>query len=204
MAHQTTHRLVSHSEHEVFILEDLATSKMTRRPKAKKDVKGRWQRNGARAKAGLNRSILASSWSLFALLLTYKSHRAKKSVFKISAYQTSQECAVCAHIDPDNRKTRSEFRCVACGHRDHADRNAAMVIKKRGIHLILDSGTELSDRGVLRPGTGRGAASKTPRGKTSRRTRRRTVKNEDPGPKLASEAIPTDVSPKLASEATPL
>nr|NGX33646.1 hypothetical protein [Candidatus Anoxychlamydiales bacterium] len=38
--------------------------------------------------------------------------------------------------------------------------NAAKVIKKRAINLILDSGTELSKRGVLLD-KGRGAENKT-------------------------------------------
>ena len=53
-----------------------------------------------------------------------------------------------------------------CGYTAHADRNAAHVIKKRAINLILDSGTELSAKGVLVPpkpqvDTGRGERSKT-------------------------------------------
>ncbi|MBM4223053.1 MAG: hypothetical protein FJ161_04575, partial [Gammaproteobacteria bacterium] len=53
---------------------------------------------------------------------------------------------------------------------DHADKNAAKVIKKRAINLILDSGTELSAKGVLVPpkllaDRGRGDRSKTRLGK---------------------------------------
>jgi len=35
---------------------------MTRRPRAKRDEAGRFVKNGAAAKAGLNRSILGSGW----------------------------------------------------------------------------------------------------------------------------------------------
>ena len=40
--------------------------------------------------------------------------------------------------------------CKSCSHEDHADSNAAKVLKKRAIKLILDSGTELSEKGILR------------------------------------------------------
>ena len=39
--------------------------------------------------------------------------------------------------------------CVSCGHTNNASINAAKVIKQRAIQLILNSGTELSKRGVI-------------------------------------------------------
>jgi len=83
-----------------------------------------------------------------------------KSWFKVQAHHTSQECAACRHTHPDNRKSQSRFVCDSCGHTDNADRNAAEVIKKRAIRLFLDSGTELSKRGVLLD-KGCGAISKS-------------------------------------------
>ena len=45
---------------------------------------------------------------------------------------------------------------------DNADRNASLVIKKRAIKLLLDTGTVLSARGVLTlSDKGRGAKGKT-------------------------------------------
>ncbi|MBL4818542.1 MAG: transposase, partial [Deltaproteobacteria bacterium] len=83
-----------------------------------------------------------------------------KAFFKVSASFTSQECADCAHIHPNNRVSQAEFVCENCGHSDNADRNAALVIKKRAINLILDSGTELSSRGVLTPSGYRARSSR--------------------------------------------
>jgi putative transposase len=77
---------------------------------------------------------------------------------------TSQECAECERIHPDNRQSQARFVCVSCGYSDNADRNAALVIAKRAIKLITYSGTELSDRDVLYArdqGKGRGANSKS-------------------------------------------
>jgi putative transposase len=89
--------------------------------------------------------------------------RAGKLVIKVSAHHTSQECADCRHIHPDNRPSQAVFACQVCDHRDNADNNAAKIIKKRAIKLIRDSGTELSERGVLRrrTDTGQGAGNKT-------------------------------------------
>ena len=75
---------------------------------------------------------------------------------------TPQECSNCGYTHSDNRQSQSSFHCGCCGHIDNADRNASLVIKKRAIKLILDTGTVLSARGVLTlSDKGRGAKSKT-------------------------------------------
>ncbi len=101
------------------------------------------------------------------VIKAYKAYRAQKAVFKISAYQTSQECAACNHTHPNNRKTQSSFHCERCDHSDLADHNSAVVIQKRAIKLILHPGTGLSKRGVLLADTGRGAKHKTHGAKAS-------------------------------------
>ena len=67
-----------------------------------------------------------------------------------------------------------------CGNTDNADNNASLVIKKRAINLILDTGTVLSDDGVLRTksGNGRGGNRKTSRAKSSTSNVQRSVKKE--------------------------
>ncbi|HXW53647.1 MAG TPA: transposase [Myxococcota bacterium] len=147
-AHQTSHRLIK-SNHKVLVFEDLSTKNMTRRPKAKKDAQGKFLPNKAKAKAGLNRAILDKAWGLLFLFCKYKAEKYLKAAYKIPAQFTSQECADCGHIHPDNRVSQGVFRCTHCGHTDNADANAAKVIKKRAINLILDPGTGLSDGGVL-------------------------------------------------------
>ena len=135
--HQTSRSIVSKDNARIFVLEDLGTSRMTRKPKVKQDNHGKWLKNNARAKAGLNRSILDKSWHQFATFLTYKAARLGKVVYKVAPHHTSQECAHCHHIHPHNRKSQSRFQCRACGHTDNADENAAKVIKQRAIQLIL-------------------------------------------------------------------
>ena len=174
--HKTSRTLVDEKNIKVFILEDLKTSRMTKKPTPQPCKSGKgWKKNSRRAKAGLNRSILDKGWHQLEIFLEYKALDAGKVVFKVPAPYTSQECADCGHTHPDNRKNQEEFSCVSCGHSGNADENAAEVIKKRAINLILDSGTELSKRGVLL-GSGRGAVSKS------------------------SEAIATDANSKEASK----
>jgi putative transposase len=161
-AHQTSRRLVD-SPAAVFVFEDLRVRSMTRKPKAQQDASGRFLPNKAKAKAGLNRRILDVGWHQLAAFTGYKALAAGKVSFKIPAPGTSQECAACHHIDPDNRPSQAVFVCQRCGHTDHADRNASAVIKHRAIQSILDPGTGLSERGVLlRTDTGRGAVSQSP------------------------------------------
>ena len=151
--HQTTRALVDNSQ--VVVIEDLKLNKMTRRAKAKLDEHGRWIKNGAAAKSGLNKALLNVALGRFEVLLKYKMDKACKPLFKVSPNYTSQECASCGHIHPGNRKTQADFECLLCGHQDNADHNAAIVIRKRAINLILNSGTELvgTHKNVLKPRT---------------------------------------------------
>lgn len=136
-AHQTSSKLVK-SDAQVFVLEDLKIKNMTKRPEPKQDENGKYLPNGASAKAGLNRSILASSWGKIKTFTTYKGRRTGKLLITVSAYRSSQECSSCGHTHPKNRKSQSEFVCRKCGFAANADHNAALVIKKRGINLLVE------------------------------------------------------------------
>ena len=167
--HQTSHHMVNKTNKEVFIFENLKTKNMTRKPKAKQDEQGRWLKNKAKAKGGLNKAILSKGWYKLELYTGYKAYRANKVVFKVSPHHTSQECADCGHIQPENRKSQSLFLCCSCGYTENADLNAAKVIKKRAINLIKHSGTELSKTGVItNPDIGHGDISKTLEGKPTK------------------------------------
>lgn len=175
--HKTSRNIVEKKEAQIIIFENLKTKNMTKRPKAKKNELGKWVKNGARAKAGLNKAILDKGWHHLETYTKYKAHRAGKAFFKISAHYTSQECFACENIHPDNRRTQGLFVCERCGHTDNADHNAAMVIKKRAIKLFLNSGTELSERGVLLD-TGCGAVTKTRGTKVTRARSKETSKKK--------------------------
>jgi transposase len=80
----------------------------------RKNDQGKWLKNGAAAKSGLNCAILDKGWHQFERFLKYKAERAGKAIFKVSAYQTSQECAACSHTHPDNCISQSSFHCGIC------------------------------------------------------------------------------------------
>lgn len=169
-AHKASHQMVN-SDKSVLVFENLKTKNMS------KSAKGTIEQHGKQVaqKSGLNRSILAVGWHIIQLFTEYKAERAGKAVFYISPHHSSQECANCGHTHPDNRKNQANFQCVRCNHTDNADNNASTVIKKRAINLILDSGTELSDKGVLKPASdiGREFSNKTHSNTKCARTKKR-------------------------------
>jgi transposase len=111
---------------DVIRVEDLRVAQMTRRPKPKPDPAepGIFLPNRRRAKASLNRGILASGW---ALLVQRLEDKAAGRVEKVSPAYTSQTCSRCGHCAPGNRESQA-FRCQSCGHTDQADLNAAINI----------------------------------------------------------------------------
>ena len=138
--HQTSRRLVESNAH-VFAIEELSLKNMTRKPKPKQDQNGRYLPNQRAAKAGLNRELLSKGLAKTIDFLAYKAKRAGKCVIYVKAHHSSQECAKCGHIHPDNRKTQAVFLCLSCGHQDNADSNAAKVIAKRGVQYLLSKPT---------------------------------------------------------------
>lgn len=155
--HHTSKHLVDKTQYQVFVLEDLKVKNMSKSAAGTLEYPGR----NVKAKAGLNREILNIGWGQLEIFLKYKALRKGKIVYKINAKDTSCECADCGHTHKANRRSQNEFRCIACGSMSNADKNAAQVIKKRAVKLILDPGTGLSDRGVLSPSdTGRSISRK--------------------------------------------
>lgn len=194
--HKVSRTLVDQNDARVFILEDLKTAQMTRHAKARKDINGKWIRNGAAAKSGLNKAILDKGWHKFEEFLKYKANKAGKAWFKVPAFHTSQECNCCGYTHPDNRRSQESFICGSCGHTENADVQAAKVIKKRAIGLILNAGSALSKRGVLVLDSGRGATDKSRRAKAPRASGDETSKKKRQTPKV----LPLD----FALEASPL
>ncbi|MDN0077750.1 transposase [Crenobacter sp. SG2303] len=138
-AHQTSHRLVDAASQQtrLIVFEALRVTAMAKKQKAKQDEHGRWQRNSDRAKAGLNRKILASAWGKTREFAHYKVMRANKLMLAIAPHHTSQECSACGHIHPDNRPTQAGFVCQQCGFMANADDNASLNIARRGVQLLL-------------------------------------------------------------------
>ena len=71
------------------------------------------------------------SFSQLRLFIAYKAKISGVQVYVIPAAYSSQTCNVCGHVSESNRISRDEFRCINCGHAEHADINAAKVISQR-------------------------------------------------------------------------
>lgn len=147
-AHKTSHALVDalNPHIRLLVFEKLNTKGMTKKPKAIKGENGEWLRNNAGAKAGLNKSILASAWGNTLVFAKYKALRSNKLVIEVAAHHTSQECSQCGHTHKDNRLSQALFLCLCCGHRANADDNASQVIANRGVSVILSGGYKTKDK----------------------------------------------------------
>jgi len=82
---------------------------------------------------------------LFFSMLSYKAEWAGRKFGKEYAPYTSQECSRCGFTHADNRKTQSEFKCLACGLEMNADINAAKNILARMLVRIGLSGANVEE-----------------------------------------------------------
>jgi putative transposase len=126
--HKTARALISSCD--VIALEALNTAGMTRRPapRSDPDAPDVFLPNQARAKAGLNTSILDAGWAQFTGILTGKAEEAGRRVVLVNPAGTSTGCHRCGR-----RCTRPQQQIVVCpvhGALD-ADVNAARNIASR-------------------------------------------------------------------------
>ena len=124
-------------DYDLIVHEDLSVANLTRRPQPIPNDSGGYDPNGAAAKAGLNREILSAGWGILLRMLAYKGAEAGKQVIAVDPRHTSQTCHECGHVDAGSR-VGAVFRCLGCGHTDHADINAARNIFRAGLALRLE------------------------------------------------------------------
>jgi IS605 OrfB family transposase len=112
--HCITKKLAANSDVKMYILEDLTGIRTKRRGKK------------------MNKWL--GSWSFFQLenFLKYKCEEAGIWVEKICPKYTSQTCPECGSISRKNRK-KGLFKCQDCGHKNCADKNAAINIREKYI-----------------------------------------------------------------------
>lgn len=132
-AAKTAHTLAAGFEMVVF--EALKTKNMTAgvEPRPDPEQPGVFLPNGAAAKAGLNRSILDKGWYRIELATRSRARYTGTHVITVNPAYTSQTCNVCKVVDRKSRESQAVFRCVACGHQEHADVNAAKNILAAGL-----------------------------------------------------------------------
>jgi transposase len=75
-------------------------------------------------------------WAYGQLLffIGYKAEAQGMSVIEVDPRNTSKGCSRCGHAAAGNRRGNL-FRCQACGFTHHADSQAALNIRMRGIML---------------------------------------------------------------------
>jgi IS605 OrfB family transposase len=100
------------------------TAQRTNRAIALEDLTGIRSRTRAR---GADQRARHSNWA-FGQLRTFIEYKARIGgipVIRVDPRHTSQQCSCCGYVDKRNRRSQSEFLCLSCGYRDHADTNAA-------------------------------------------------------------------------------
>lgn len=130
---KTTTRLAQ--ENILVAMEDLDVRAMTKRPKPKPDPAkpSQYLHNGAKVKAGLNRSIPSNNWSRLMKRLQDKMNANGGRLVIVLAAYTSQTCHKCGYVTKENRDSQAVFRCVECGYEANADVNAAENILDRAL-----------------------------------------------------------------------
>ena len=130
--HKATTHLVR--AHDRIGLESLKLSNMMRSAKGTVEEPG----SRARQKAGLNRVMATAALGRFGQMVLYKSQALADAGFDqqvalVPAYNTSRECNRCHFTASENRESQAVFVCKECGHRAHADTNAALNVEDRAV-----------------------------------------------------------------------
>jgi putative transposase len=136
------------SRYGVLALEDLKLVNMTKSAKGTVACPGK----GVAAKTALNRRLAEAALGRLAYWICVKAEEAGRRVYMVNPVNSSRECAACGHIAKENRH-RVRFSCTRCGHRAHADTNAAQVLAARGEAADArwrDAGSPLLSRPVPR------------------------------------------------------
>ncbi|MBY0454267.1 MAG: transposase [Burkholderiaceae bacterium] len=132
--------------HALVCIEDLQVGNMSKSAQGSQEQPGK----NVRAKSGLNRSILDQGWSEFRRQLEYKLQWSGGMLVAVAPQNTSRTCPCCGHVSKDNRRTQTQFLCVACGYQNHADVVGAMNVLERGLRLLA-CGEDISRARVARP-----------------------------------------------------
>jgi len=79
----------------------------------------------------MNSYLYASNLAHIPKQLAWGTTKRGMGAHTVKAAYSSQECHRCHYPDRANRPDQQTFRCLVCGHRDHADHNAAANLARR-------------------------------------------------------------------------
>ena len=127
-------------KHGVVFMENLKLQNMTKSAKGDAENPGK----NVRAKAGLNREMLAAGLGGLRVMIAYKvEERGGEFNDSVDPKNTSRTCPKCGMVAAENRR-REAFKCVACGYEADADINAAVNILERGLSSSARGGGDNS------------------------------------------------------------
>ena len=131
-------------EYDAIAVEDLNLGGMTRASKTKVEANAKtgkleYAKVKRKQKSGLNKALLRNTPGQRHALIESKAKMADREFKKVKAAYSSRECHHCGHISDKNRISQAVFKCENCGHEDHADKNAAKVIRDRGLKAFKRS-----------------------------------------------------------------
>lgn len=132
LAHKISNQIVKNFD--LIVVENLKVKNMTKRAKLK----------NVKAKSGLNKSILDTSFYQFLSFVEYKAMHNGKVFIKIEPQYTSKACSKCGTIKENLTLKDRVFTCDNCGYVEHRDINASKNILYRGVKSF-GLGTSLLD-----------------------------------------------------------
>ena len=134
-----------------LVVEDLAVSGMTRKPAPEPDPDqpGAYLRNGARAKAGLNRAALDAGWGEFRRQANYKAAwRGGAVIVADRWFASSKTCSGCGAVKAKLALSERTYACTSCGMVADRDQNAALNPAGYGKQQLAGSGPDSNGRGA--------------------------------------------------------
>ncbi|MEM9543317.1 MAG: RNA-guided endonuclease TnpB family protein [Cyanobacteria bacterium P01_E01_bin.42] len=112
-------------------VEDIQIANLKRKPKPKKREDGKgYERNGAKAKSGLNKSFADAGLGQFLKMVETKAKAGDREFVKVAPQYTSQDCPECGHREKKSLSQRTH-RCSECGYVAPRDVASARVIREK-------------------------------------------------------------------------